>query len=114
MSQYDGLIPFEAGKSGNPAGKPKGALNRSTLYRKHLEKIGKNGMVVDDLILAAIDKALTGDINALKEIMDSGFGKIPDKILNAETTPEELERDITDEVMKHVPQEVLEGLVKDV
>jgi len=64
----------------NRNGRPKGALNRSTLYRKHLEKSGKKGLVVDDVILAAIDKALTGDIVALKELMDSGYGKVPDKL----------------------------------
>ncbi len=105
------LTPWKPGQSGNPAGKPKGARNRSTIYRQHLEKLGKSGQVVDDIVLAAIDKALTGDINALKELMDSGYGKVADKVLNAETTPEDLERDVTEEALKHVPQEVLENLM---
>ncbi len=99
--------PWKPGQSGNPAGKPKGARNRSTIYREHLLKKGKNGQVVDDLVLAAINKALTGDMNALKELMDSGFGKVPDKLLHAETDEEKIERDITDEVLKLLPQEEL-------
>jgi len=72
------LKPYAPGVSGNPAGRPVGALNRSTLYRRHLEKKGIHGLVADDLVMAAIEKALTGDIQALKEIMDSGYGKVKD------------------------------------
>lgn len=96
----------------NKEGKPKGARNRQTIYREHLEKVGKAGKVVDDLVLAAIEKALTGDITALKELMDSGYGKVPDKSMVAEVAPEDLERDVTDEAMKHIPTEVLEELAK--
>ncbi len=98
-------------QNANRSGKPKGARNRSTIYREHLEKLGKSGQVVDDIILAAIDKALTGDITALKELMDSGYGKVPDKVLTAETEPENLERDVTEQTLKHVPTEELEKIL---
>lgn len=107
------LTPYPPGISGNPAGKPKGARNRQTIYREHLEKTGKSGQVVDDIILAAIDKALTGDITALKELMDSGYGKVADKVLTAETIPENLERDVTAETLKHVPTEELEKILQN-
>jgi len=111
QSNTEGLIPYVPGVSGNPSGRPKGARNRSTIYREHMEKLGKNGMVVDDMVLAAIKKAVDGDINALKELMDGGYGKIPDKVLTAETTEEALERDVTTEVLKHVPTEELEKII---
>jgi hypothetical protein len=38
MSKED-LIPFVAGQSGNPNGRPKGSKNRSTIARKWLETI---------------------------------------------------------------------------
>lgn len=66
-------------QNANRNGRPKGSRNRRTIYREHLEKLGKSGQVVDDIVLAAIDKALAGDINALKELMDSGYGKVADK-----------------------------------
>lgn len=111
MSAED-LTPWKPGQSGNPKGKPKGARNRSTIYREHLEKKGIHGNLVDDIVMAAIDKALTGDINALKELMDGGFGKIPDKLLHAETDEDKLERDVTEEALKHVPTEELERLME--
>lgn len=97
----------------NLAGRPKGARNRSTIYREHLEKVGKKGQVVDDIVLAAIDKALTGDINALKELMDSGYGKIPDKVLTAETEPENLDRDISAAVLKKLSDEDLQEIISE-
>ena len=104
---------FDVNPQNIVAGRPKGARNRSTIYREHLEKLGKKGQVVDDIVLAAIDKALSGDINALKELMDSGYGKVADKVLTAETDAETLERDVTDEALKHIPQEVLEKMMEN-
>ncbi len=94
-------------------GRPKGARNRQTIYREHLLKKGKNGQVVDDLVVAAIDKALLGDMTAMKELMDSGFGKVPDKVINAETDLETLERDVTAEALKHIPTEELEKILNE-
>lgn len=70
----------------NLQGRPKGARNRSTIYREHLEAESANGgQVVDDCVKSAILQALKGDIQALKELMDSAYGKNPDKL---ETTQE--------------------------
>lgn len=51
---------FAAGKSGNPAGRPKGALGRATKWRMALEPHG------DQLFKVAVDHALSGDMAALK------------------------------------------------
>lgn len=51
---------FKAGQSGNPAGRPKGALGRATKWREALEPHG------DDLFKVAVDHALDGDMTALK------------------------------------------------
>lgn len=84
------LQPFKKGQSGNPNGRPKGALSRSTLVKKWL--LAKEDSVnpitnkvermtqADIATLALIQKAKNGDVNAFKELMDSGFGKVTDKI----------------------------------
>ncbi|MDY0191785.1 MAG: DUF5681 domain-containing protein [Desulfuromonas sp.] len=51
---------FKAGQSGNPAGRPKGALGKATRWREALEPHG------DDLFKVAVDHALDGDMQALK------------------------------------------------
>lgn len=75
---------FQKGESGNPNGRPKGSLNRSTIARKWLEVnqslknplTGENEtMSQEDLMtLALIKKAREGDVNAYKALMDSGYG----------------------------------------
>jgi hypothetical protein len=68
---------FKKGNSGG--GKPKGTKNRSTLLKKWLEVGAKVGTVEDEVILALIKKAKSGDIQAIKEIQDTLHGKIADK-----------------------------------
>lgn len=75
---------WQKGESGNPAGRPKGAKNRSTIARKWLEVnqalknplTGENEtMSQEDLMtLALIKKAREGDVTAYKALMDSGYG----------------------------------------
>lgn len=75
------ITPWQPGQSGNPAGKPKGTRNRSTIVRRWLEAKGKlEGLnVADELVLALIEKASQGDVNAFKELFDSGYGKLTEK-----------------------------------
>ena len=51
---------FKAGTSGNPAGRPKGALGKATRWRKELEPHG------EALFRVAVESALNGDMAALK------------------------------------------------
>lgn len=51
---------FAAGQSGNPAGRPKGALGKATRWREALEPHG------DELFKVAVEHALGGDMAALK------------------------------------------------
>lgn len=73
----------------NRTGRPKGSKNRTTIVKYWLEtkKLIKNPIngkdeilpIEDQITIALIGKALKGDVNAFKELMDSGYGKITDK-----------------------------------
>lgn len=80
------LKPFKKGnKQGQ--GRPKGSLNRKTLFDRWNFVVKKKnpltnkieGLSQDDLvILSLLDKAKKGDVNAIKEWLDSRFGKVKD------------------------------------
>lgn len=77
---YENLIPAKPGEVRNPAGKPKGTLNRSTLYKKWLEVADAEGLTeADKIVLAQITKAKTGDTTAAAHVIDSAMGKLTDK-----------------------------------
>ena len=68
------------------SGRPKGLRNRSTIVREWLEasykKInpitGQNEtlQIQDHLVISLIGKALKGDVQAFRELFDSGHGKV--------------------------------------
>ena len=75
---------WKPGESGNPSGKPKGTLNRSTIARKWLE-MGESFMnpitgerellsQEDIITLAQMKEARKGNTNAYKALMDSAHG----------------------------------------
>ena len=71
-------------------GRPKGARSRSTIVREWLEcsemivnpLTGKNQRLQqsDIITLALIKKARKGDVQAFKELMDSGYGRTVNQI----------------------------------
>lgn len=89
MGQIDNLKNFEKGKSGNPNGRPKGSKNRSTSLKKMLglkaqiinpaSEDGEimKGTVEDKMAAAMVQKALSGNLMAFREIMDCVYGKMP-------------------------------------
>jgi uncharacterized protein DUF5681 len=82
------LKPFKKGESGNPAGRPEGSLNRSTTLKKWLygDASFTNpltlqkalGTVEDQIALALLKRATAGNIAAIKEVLDSVYGKNPE------------------------------------
>ena len=80
---------FKKGVSGNPSGKPKGALNRSTIAKKWLEVLSQeeieDGVVKwlsneEAMTLALIQKARKGCVNSYKALMDSAYGTAKDSV----------------------------------
>lgn len=84
MANEQNLIPYKKGQSGNPAGKPKGTRNRSTIARAWLdvEEKFKNPITgeietlkqEDIITLSQIRKARNGDPSAYNAIMNSAYG----------------------------------------
>lgn len=93
MSNTEYLKSWQPGESGNPAGKPVGAKNRSTIARKVLEMRGilptatfeklkevypelTQNMTAEEMAtLVQLVNAITkGDTNAYKAIFDSAYG----------------------------------------
>jgi|TARA_R110002153_G_scaffold17164_1_gene59809 hypothetical protein len=85
MAGFKDIEPrWQKGESGNPNGRPKGSKNRSTIARQWLEvnEEIKNPLTSeiermsqeDVMTLALIKKARSGDVNAYKALMDSGYG----------------------------------------
>jgi hypothetical protein len=108
MANEENLKPaWQKGESGNPAGKPKGAKNRSTIAKYWLEVNQKlknpltgteETMSQEDLMtLALIKKAREGDVAAYKALMDSGYGaplqQIEQTILEQPLFPDVQEND---------------------
>jgi hypothetical protein len=90
MANEENLNPFKKGQSGNPAGRPVGSKNRSTVARKWLEATEKSkNPITGDLeeltqedigTLALIKKMRQGDVRAYKELMDSMYGTAKETI----------------------------------
>lgn len=79
MSKEDNLTPFKPGESGNPAGRPKGTKNMSTILREMLElDIEVDGVKItqkDAIIKKLIQKSTAGELGAIQEIFDRTEGK---------------------------------------
>jgi hypothetical protein len=65
---------FVPGKSGNPNGRPAGALGIKGLLRKALEAEGANGQsVVLEMLGKVIESGRSGDIKAAGRLIDIGI-----------------------------------------
>ena len=95
MANEDNLKDFKKGFDDrrNIKGRPKGSRNRSTIVREALEvQIDtkdpftgemKRVQVVDAMVLAMLKEVLKkGSVQAFKELMDSGYGKILQEVHN--------------------------------
>jgi len=104
MAREDNLIPAKKGEVRNPKGRTKGSRNRSTIVKYWLEmtKKGRNPItemaevleIQDHLTLALIGKALKGDVNAYRELMDSAYGRIENNVkLNANVNSSQMSQE---------------------
>jgi hypothetical protein len=82
MANEKNLIPAQKGEVRNPKGKPKGCRNRATIFKELLAQVaeGGKGTNADAVAAALLSRALKGDVAAIREILDSAYGKITEKV----------------------------------
>lgn len=109
----ENLIPPKKGEIRNPKGRGKGVHNRSTILKKWIKAkqsiknpitgIDEKLTQEDAVILALINQGRKGNINAIKEILDTLYGKNVENvnaIINSppkELTPEQ-EQELIDKL----------------
>jgi hypothetical protein len=76
-------MPFKPGQSGNPGGRPKKKLFREALT-KVLENAGEDSEKLKSIAQALFDKAITGDVSAIKEVRDTLDGKPAQAIIGGD------------------------------
>src|ERR1043165_5658892 len=76
---HENLIPAKPREVRNPNGRPKGSRNRSTIVREIIEATIEGQEWVDVMTKSIVEKAVSGDVSAYRELMDSAYGKVADK-----------------------------------
>jgi hypothetical protein len=90
MPHPENMRPAKKGEIRNPKGKPKGTLNRSTTLKKWLytrtklknpiTKKEEVGTIEDMIALALLKKGMEGDVPAIREALDTIYGKVKEKL----------------------------------
>lgn len=109
ISRANLVKPWAKGESGNPSGRPKGALGRATIARYWLEaKTAEHNNLTGDtellsqedlITLAIIKKAKAGDVQAYRELLNSAYGQATQPIA-IDTDYIDLSDLTTDEIRK--------------
>ena len=101
MGKQDNLKPaWQSGKSGNPSGRPKGSRNRSTILKELLDINDQETKMHQ----AQINKAIDGDTNAYKAVLDSAYGS-PVQQIEQTNTEIDLSGMTTDEIKELLKSE---------
>jgi hypothetical protein len=73
-------MPFEKGQSGNPEGRKKGALNRST---KQMREFIRESVDFAEMVEKLVALAREGDLTAIKMLFQYGYGN-PQSVTDCE------------------------------
>lgn len=80
-------MAFQSGNSGNPEGQKRAKLIRESLTRAVLDDVNAPlppKSKLDAIIAQHLEKALEGDISAIKEIYDRIDGKVPQAVVGGD------------------------------
>jgi len=80
------LKPFKKGHSGNPKGRPRGKQSITSLLKRIINKRMnircdytnelKNMSFAEMIVLSLVNRAINGDIRAIREVLDRVDGKV--------------------------------------
>lgn len=73
-------MPFAKGQSGNPSGRPKARPFRDALNMA-IADAGEDQKALRKIATALLEKAASGDVQAIKEVADRLDGKVPQAIV---------------------------------
>jgi hypothetical protein len=73
-------MTFVKGQSGNPGGRPKGHRTFAATLRAQLDRARAGLTTRERIAAAAIDKALAGDLDAIRFIVDRTDGRAPERL----------------------------------
>lgn len=119
MPNPENLIPAKPGEVRNPHGRPVGSRNRSTLLAEYAGlRVKKNGLNGDEIeataeefaMMALIRKCWEGDVAAIKELQDTLYGKITDKI-EATVDATVANKDLTDKAIKSMSDDQIAAIL---
>lgn len=97
-------MAFRKGKSGNPNGRPKGALSKRSQLAKLLEP------KAEELIEKMLELALSGDVNALRLCIERLIPKAQRETLTIEF-PNELDQENLPKLRETILRATLEGQI---
>src|SRR5262245_26723005 len=95
--QENKAMRFQKGQSGNPAGRPRGALNHTTVLAQELLSAR-----VESIAGKLIELAESGDMRAIRVCMDRLVPAIKDQPITVELPPIE-KPDGSDEAVESIP-----------
>lgn len=109
MANEKNLKKFTSEYQPAKRGRPKGRLNRKTLFKKWLEISEKtenpltgefeNLSQADIVVLAIIKEARNGSIAHAKELFDSAFGKVPFATEDPSDAPQKIQVEIIEKTI---------------
>lgn len=97
-------MTFKKGKSGNPSGRPQGAISKRTQIAKLLEPHS------EQLIAKVLELALAGDINALRLCMERLVPKPQREPLGIQL-PKVIDDSNIDEIKNNILNAVFDGVI---
>lgn len=105
---------FLPGKSGNPAGRPKGAKNRITELKQEMELVlreGVNPEVLKSIIASMAAEAMGGNVQAAKLILDRFMSNASTSDDDNESNPEIIIKiqNLTPQKLKDVVGETIDN-----
>ena len=73
--------PFKKGQSGNPNGRPKKLPHLEELLKEVLGEEKNNITLMQAIIMKIANKAVSGDINAAKILLEYAYGKAKESVV---------------------------------